>query len=554
MISQLRPAEETIRRHRESGVWRDGGPLGDLRRWRDETPDAVALIPYRDGTPARRLTYAEYAHHVERFAGALHELGVRPGDVVAIQLPNLWQINALMLACARLGATIAPVLTTIRARELERILARVGAVVCVTVDSWAGYDHAATLAELAPRLPALRHRVVLGESVRDGEVDFVRHFQETPWERRHPVSLDEATEDPYRAALVLFTSGTSGEPKGILHSFNTVYAGISAIVAEERIGADDVLFIPHAFAFVGGLLYGVTMPLLAGAASVVLDTWSAEVALPLLAETGTTAMFAAPTYFFDLIAAAREGSRTLPALRLAVTGATTIPGRLVTETPGVLGVPMRALWGMTEVTAQTWTRADQPADWGTLSDGRPGPGLEVDLRATGEITREQPARLFVRGAGVCLATMGRDSGELRLLAEQDDGWYDTGDLAIADGAGGIRIIGRVADRISSRGRAMIPVNDVETELLNHPAVGDVAVVGYRADDGYEDPCAVLVARSTPPPTLAELREHLTRRGMTQWYQPTRLELVDALPRNSAGKVRKELLRRWLNGEAELPTG
>jgi cyclohexanecarboxylate-CoA ligase len=274
---------------------------------------------------------------------------------------------------------------------------------------------------------------------------------------------------------------------------------------------------------------------------VLLDKWDGRTGMRLLRETGTTIMFAAPTFFHDLVDEARRTGKKPEAMRLAVTGATTVPQRIVRDLPETLGVPLRALWGMTEVAAQTWTRADDPVDWGTRSDGSPGSGLEISLRSSAgaAITPERPARLFVRGAGVTLATLGRDSGSLNVLADHDDGWYDTGDLAIPDGRDGIRILGRVADRIG--GMFMIPVGDVEDTLLAHPAIDDVALVAYLDEKGDERAAAVIVPNGTPP-TLAALRDYLTGAGMTEWYQPSRLEVMDRLPRNSAGKVRKDLLR------------
>jgi cyclohexanecarboxylate-CoA ligase len=551
LIAGVRPSTRLAAYYRSPGVWRDATPLDDLRRWREETPEATALTAHRTGSGTRRLSYQEYAWYVERFAAALYELGVRPGQVVAVQLPNWWQTNVLVLACARVGAVVAPIITSIRSRELERMLARLSVTVCVTVDQWAGFDHAAALAEMAPRLPELRHRIVLGERVADDEVDFVRHFQETPWEQRHPMPLDEADEDPDRVALVLFTSGTSGEPKGILHSFNTLYASYAPVAAEMRLGGTDTFFTPHSVTHIFGTLVGILAPVLEGSATVLLDVWDPEVALTLLAETATSFFAAAPPFISGLIAAAGAQPADLPALRVLLASGTTIPGGLVPQVAQVFGLPLRAAWGMTESPVGTWTRAEDPPDWSTRSDGRPGPGVELDLRADGEVSREQPAQLFIRSGGVCLATLGRDSGELRVLAEHGDGWYDTGDLVVSDGRGGIRIIGRVGDRIG--GAFLIPVNDVETELLNHPLVDDVALVGYLDDTGFELACAVVVARRVAP-ALAELREHLDAQGMTDWYQPSRLELVTALPRNATGKVRKELLRRWLRGEAELTAG
>jgi cyclohexanecarboxylate-CoA ligase len=136
--------------------------------------------------------------------------------------------------------------------------------------------------------------------------------------------------------------------------------------------------------------------------------------------------------------------------------------------------------------------------------------------------------------------MHRDIGEITPTTGDDGGWFDTGDLARSDGRGGIRIVGRVADRVIGRTAFMIPVRDVEEELLKHPRISDVAVISCPGEVS-EDVCAVVVPAGLPP-TLDELTGYLTARGMTDWYQPNRLEIVDALPRDHLGKVRKYLLR------------
>jgi cyclohexanecarboxylate-CoA ligase len=258
-ISDFRAPADLIRRCHSAGLWREHGPVGDLRRWATEQPDATAIIQYRDGAEAERLTYGQSAGRVERFAAALHSLGVRAGDVVAVWLPNFWQVNALMLACARIGAVTAPILPTIRTRELERMFARPAPKVCVTVDEWAGFGHAEALDGLA-----VEHRVVIGRA-QGAQIDFHHYFERTPWEATHRMDLADADSDPDRLAPVLFTSGTSSEPKGVLHSFNTIYAGNSPIAeAEDRAGRRHVH--PHALTYIGGTLYGITMPLLTGAA------------------------------------------------------------------------------------------------------------------------------------------------------------------------------------------------------------------------------------------------------------------------------------------------
>jgi cyclohexanecarboxylate-CoA ligase len=288
---------------------------------------------------------------------------------------------------------------------------------------------------------------------------------------------------------------------------------------------------------------------IAGASGVLLDAWSGQRGLQVLADSAATGLVAAPIFVYDMLAAAEGLPAHLPALRTVRCVGTTIPTPLIAAVPATFGALLLSGWGSTEIGTGTVTRSDDPPNWAAYSDGRPINGMELDIRSDAEITDQHPGRLFARGGAVCLATAGRDTGAVNITADHDDGWYDTGDLAVPDGRGGIRLMGRVSDRIG--GVFMIPTRDVESELLTNPRVDDVALVEYPDDDGGESPCAVIVPATAPPITLDELRLHLASQGMTKWDLPTRLEYVESLPRNGKGKVRKELLRRWLVGQASL---
>jgi cyclohexanecarboxylate-CoA ligase len=547
-IFTLRASTELAEKYRYDGHWRNTGLISDLRKWRDATPDAVAIDAF--GSDGRRTTvsYGEYAHLVERFAGALHELGVGPGQVVAMQLPNWWQSCALYLAAIRLRAVAAPVMTTIRRRELERLLARVHADVFVTIDRWDGFDHAGMARSITPQLPGLCKLVVLGGAEPDAEIEFDDFFVHTPWEERHPVALDDAEEDPDAVSIVLFTSGTSGQPKGVLGTQNTWHAGSSGLAKAESITQEDAVFTPHSAMYSLGTVFSLYIPLQTGARAVLLDTWSGAAGLAVLQQAQVAVMMAAPSYYDQLVAAASERPTTLPSLRVMAATGTKIPSRVVKSVIETFGLGLRSEWGMTEVGCAVMTRSDDPIDWTLQSDGRPFPGYEIDLRSDAPVTPEQPGRFFIRGPAVCLATVRGEDNQLAVTREHDDGWYDTGDLAAWDGHGGIRLMGRVADRVG--GAFMIPIADVEDLLLQHPAVGDVAVVGYFDEHGAELACAVITVRGDTAPTLEELRKYLGGQGMTEWYLPTRLEKLDELPRNSTGKIRKEQLRAWLNGAVD----
>jgi len=540
--ADVRPSADLAGRYRQLGFWRDATPAADLRRWASETPDAVALTVRTLATGSQRMTYREYADRVDRVTAVLAELGIGPGDIVVLQLPNWWQVNAVVLACARLGAIAAPFVTTIRARELELMLARLEPVAYVTTEAWDDYGHSAALASIADRLPAIKHRIIVGGGAAAGEIDLdQRSEQVSATTLRITQRPDEAAEDPDRVSIVLFTSGTTGVPKAVLHSFNTFYASHRPTGTRAGLSSRDVLFTPHAVGHVLGLHMLNMLPLYLGAQAFISDTWIPEASANLLAEHGVTYVIAAPVFIEAIAKAARRQHLRLPRLRHVCATATTVPSNLVDAVRDGLGHVLEAGWGMTETGGAFMTSGDvDPPDWAARSVGRPFECMEVELRSGGEASPHNPARLFVRGANVCLATMPRDGAAVTVLADGEDcAWYDTGDLVIPDGRGGLRMAGRAADRIGAS--LMIPVADVEDALRGHPDIDDLALVGYGPAN--ELPCAVIVSQA--PPTLEEVRDYLDGIGMTAWYQPQRLEVVDQLPRNSTGKVDKHGLRTWL---------
>jgi cyclohexanecarboxylate-CoA ligase len=534
----VRPSASLARRYRDLGLWRDATPAADLRSWARETPDAVAITAHVAGAGIVQMTYRDYADQVERVAAVLAGLGVGPGDVVALQLPNWWQVNAVVLACARLGAVVAPVVMAVRARELELMLSRLQPVACVTTDVWDGYKHSAALATIAARVPSLRHRLIVGGRTEPGEIDFTRGTElVTPGE----FIAGDAAEDADRVSMVLFTSGTTGTPRAVLHSFNTFHAGCKSLAVRRGLTSNHVEFAPHALAHALGQLLGNMLPLYLGAGALVADTWNPDRGLDMLANHGVTAMSGAPVFLEATAEAARTRNIKPSRLRELIAGATSVPASLVETARANLGITVQTAWGMTEVTGPTLTSAlEDPLDWAVHSIGRAHMALEMDLRSDGPVSAENPARMFVRGACVCLATMGRDGGEVDVVASQDDGWYDTGDLAVPDGRGGVRMIGRAADRIG--GVLMIPAADVEDALCAHPDILDAALVGYGP--GSQLACAVVVSRK--PLTLEEVRAYLDSIKMTDWYQPSRLEFLERLPRNATGEVDKHRLRAWLS--------
>lgn len=531
---------ELAREYRGNGWWRDTTFLDDLAESVRVRPEAPVMVNGRtvDGT-VRVVSYREFDQQVRRMAGGLADLGVGTGDVVAFQLPDWWETAALLLACLRAGAVAQPIVPQLRAREIERVLARTGAGVVVTVDEWAGYGHAHVLAEMAPRLPGLRHQVVHGDAARTGALDFHEYFVDRP----DPDLSSLTPVGPDQPSMVLFTSGSTGERKGVLHTCNTIYAGTSGFMAEAVRGpAEDRAATTMRVSHIACPLWALFGVLLTGGAGVFQDGADPGMMLDLMAEAKATRLLTAAPSLAALIAAQRERPRELTSLHTVMAGGTTVPPELVPLVGDTFGVPLRAVWGMTENVVGTAVRADDPPDWSAHSDGSPLPGLEVRVVAPeGGAT----GALQVRGASMCVGTITGDIARITTEGTGHGDWFDTGDIARTDGRDGIRIEGRVADRVYDwHAGIMIPVRDVEEELQQHPGVKDVAIIGCT--DGKRDQVCAVVVPGSEPLTLDDLRDHLRAGGMTEAYYPDRMEFVDDLPRDPMGKLRKYELREKYN--------
>ncbi len=535
------PGPERTAEYHGEGWWRAETFLDDLARWARERPDHPAIISYEGGKLARAVSYADLALLVARFAGALAELGVSRGDVVVPYLPNGWALAPLYLACARLGAIAAPAQPALAGREIGHILTFTAAKACVTVDTFDGVDYDQILASVAPA--TLEHRIVMGNAARTGAIDFTEFFVETAWEQRRPEpGSPSGPDDP---ALLVFTSGTTGQPKGVVHSQNTLYASGQSLSVPYGLTAADVISIPQFLTHVAAGVHAVFAPIYLGATCVTHDTNDdMDLMLDLVSTHQVTHLHAAPWYLARLLAAQRKQPREVSSLRVLSSSSAPISPQMVAEAQQVLGLPLFAVWGMTETGGCTTTGPQDPPDWAAHSDGRTMPWMRarVDADAGQDI-----GRLLVRGASLCLGYLGQP--EVFASCVDADGWFDTGDMARDDGRGGIRISGRRADLITRATGNKVPVSEIEAVLLRHPAVQEVVLIGYPDPSipGSDNVCAVVVPAGEPP-ALEDLRRHLEAEQVTFENWPDRIEVMAALPKNSLGKVLRSQLRRATAGK------
>ncbi|MEV7980161.1 AMP-binding protein [Streptomyces sp. NPDC086519] len=528
--------------YRQRGWWRDETFLDDLRR-------QVRLRPHKMALAGRRITqartdtldYSELARITDRFAGALVELGVRRGDFVAVQLPNLWEMVPLIYACIRIGAVICPISPICPEEELRHRLGLTEARVCVTVPEWDGTPLGKIVTGLRDELPTLDHVVVVDGHAPEGAIDFHDHFVAAPWEDVHGddelAGLELRPDEPF---VVLFTSGTTGESKGVLHSQNTVHAAIrgyaDTFLLDHSLVAVVTTPLVHYSGFAQGILAGVML----GGTIVFQDKRSNDVLLDLVERYGGTLVYGPPPTLTDIAESQRRDPRDVSTLRHVVTGSAPVLQPLVDELRETLGARTYSLWGMSENGPVTITRLDYNQDWAAHSNGRPIDAMEIRIDKCLNPTERAPVgRLRVRGASQALTYYRRDA----VFQEQmiDDGWFDTGDVARDDGRGGIRVLCRAKDAIMRDGM-VVPMAELESIIARHPHVAEAALVGPAGR--VSDPIlAVIVPKGTQVPSLEEVRAHLRAADIDERFLPDRLESLDALPKTLTGKVRKASLRQ-----------
>ncbi|BBK33001.1 cyclohexanecarboxylate-CoA ligase [Stella humosa] len=535
--SMLTP--ERAQAMRAAGLWDERTVLDDFDRLLAMTPDRLAIVDHNSMTgQASRLTYGELGRRVERIAAGLVALGVGQGDVVSWQLPNWWEFAALHLAAMRIGAISNPLMPIFRERELRFMLKLSGAKVLVMPRSFRGFDHAGMARGMRADLPDLAHVLVVGgegaeafEALHDGRRPHDAAAAAALFAQRRPAS-DDVIE-------VLYTSGTTGEPKGVMHSSNTLISNLVPYIRRLGLSGDDVVLMASPLAHQTGFLYGVVMPVLLGAPVILQDIWNAGRAADNIKAEGVTFTMASTPFLADLTAVAEERRPDLASLRIFLSAGAPIPSAVARRATDNLGATIVSAWGMTENGAATTTLLDDPPARACETDGRAMEGIE--LRVVDDAGQVLPAgaegRLHLRGCSNFLGYLKRPE----LYGVDADGWFDTGDLARMDAEGYIRITGRTKDVII-RGGENVPVVEVEGLIYQHPAVAEVAVVGMPDARLGERACAFVVPRPGAALTLAELVAFLETHKLTRNYLPERLEVVDAMPRTPSGKIQKFRLR------------
>ena len=534
---------------RAAGFWLDktiDDVLIDAIR---RTPDKHALVGYRaDREPPVRLSYRELGDKVALAAGALRGLGIGAGDVVALQLPNWWEFVLTALACGRIGAVVNPLMPIFRERELEFMLGFAEAKAFVVPASFRGFDHAAMGESLKRSLPKLQHVIVVDGS---GDNAFDRLLLQGSVRVEAAATLAEAALAPDELAVMMFTSGTTGSPKGVMHTCNTLLACNRALTGRFGLTPDDVLLACSPLGHMTGYAAVMVLGLYLGATVVLQDIWEAKRGVALMSAEGVSYTAVSSPFLADICGAVADGAPRPDRLRSFLCGGAPIPPVLIERAASELGIQVCSLWGMTESLASTLTEPARAAEKSPKTDGRAldGVGVRVVDFDGKVVPAGETGRLMVRGAQMAMGYYKRPD----LATVDTEGWFDTGDLAYLDDEGYIRINGRTKD-VLIRGGENVPVVEIEALLYKHPAVAVAAIVGYPDDRLGERACAFVELRPGATLDLKDVQAYMAQCKVAKQYWPERVEVVAAVPRTPSGKIQKFILKDRAQGFGENARG
>lgn len=537
-----------------------------VRRLSIDQPDAPAVIEVGDPTPVT-ISWSQLQAEADQVSMALLDMGVVKGDAVAIQVPNWVEFETIAVGVLQIGALITPIMPVFGAHEIAKIIGMSRARVAFVTDEFRHRHGPADLLEAAEGTDfQLEHVVVVNAADRRGHlapagsrptalpaslVSDPRSRQWTWSSYREAISGQQPDADllaalaphPHDLAELLFTSGTTGDPKGVQHDHLGPALATALEIQHLGLGPDDRIYVPTPIAHQTGLLYGVMLAWQLGVAAVIQPVWNVDIALERAFPQAHASFVQAATPFLDdLVDAVRNGAPAPESLRIFVATGAAVPRALAREAAGVLNCSVLGAFGSTESSlAALAAPTDDPA-LAQGADGRALPGIR--LRVTDEdgvvLPTDQEGNFEIDSPTLFVGYLDRP--DLTEQAFSPDGWFRTGDLARIDENGYLHITGRVKD-IINRGGEKIPVVEVENLLYQHPGLADAAVVAMPDARLGERACAFVVAADgVKGPTFAQMQKYLLDHGLSKYYWPERLEYLDALPRNTVGKIQKNILR------------
>ena len=527
-------ADQRARTYVADGSWTDE-TLGSILAGGLVDGAALPLVIYSDARPWRG-TFADSYELARRVAGGLRGLGVQPGEPVAFQLPNWVEAAATFWAIALLGAVPVPIVHFYGAKEVGFILEQSHSRVLITADRFGHLDFLANLETLRPRLDALEHVLVVGDTVPGDAAPFSSLAAADPVD-------GPTTTDPSAPALIAYTSGTTADPKGVVHSHRTIGFEIRQLAAMHAMGQSRGVLVGAPVGHGIGMLAALLIPVWRRDPIHLIDVWDpARVLATMRAEQLTSGNGA--TYFLisllDHPDFTDEHRQLMAHIGL---GGSAVPAA-VGERCAAMGISTVRSFGSTEHPSITGMTHDEPLEKRVHTDGRPLPGVTIELRDDDGLAVPvgTPGEIWSQGPD-CF--VGYTDAGLTAASFDADGWFETGDVGVLDEDGYLCIVDRKKD-IIIRGGENISALEVEQLIARLPGVAEVAVVAAPDARLGEHACAFFrMQQGAAAPDLGALRGALETAGLARQKWPEEIQVIDDFPRTPSGKIQKYVLRQQL---------
>ena len=530
MRFETRLSDELIERYQQSGYWGAETFSAILARRAATHPDRVAIIDR-----GRRITYGELRTRVDRVAAGLGALDIGRGDVVTIQLPNWAEFAYVFFALERLGAVANQIGPDFRSREVDYILRFSESRAFICPASFKSFDYVKMIGELRPGLPDLQAVCVLGGAAGPGRVSLDALVENAS--AVAPPGAQQGANDVMRMA---FTSGTTGNPKGVIHSHNTTLSTCRTLNTDMRVTEDDVFLVYLPLGLNWGYLT-LVQAIMAGARVVLLDQFSAAAALDLIRRERVTYIPTAPASIIAMLNHPDLGQFDLSSLRVVITGGASCPIETIREFRARMHGHLIELYGMLETGFHTYTRlADDPeAVTGTVGTVSSGLGIRIIDDAGRDVPPRAEGEIAALGPSVHLGYHKNPTANAELFTA--DGWFRTGDLGQFDAAGNVKIVGRLKEMINRGGKKFFP-REIEEILYTHPKILHAAIVGVPDPRLGERNCLCVIPRAGQQLALDEVVAYL-KDDVATYKLPETIEIFDELPFTPTGKIQRHVLVR-----------
>jgi len=516
--------------YRRTGIWQ-GRTIADLA-WRLAEQDDGSQVFLNEEQPSSITALVAEA---EILLSGLQDRGIANGDVVSFMVPNWREAAVINLAAAMGGLVINPIVPIYRDAETLQILSDCRSKAIFIPTTFRKFDYAAMMERLRPHLPDLRH-VILVRDETGGANSYAALIAEGRASRPKITKVD-----PGSVKMVMYTSGTTGKPKAVLHSHETLERAVVASAEHWNLAPGDIVFMPSPVTHISGYSNGLERPFISGTRTILMDNWNAQEAVRQIDRHGAVMTVAATPFLQELITAAKQAGSRIPSFRIFACGGAAVPSELIRRADEVFAQACAfRVYGSSEAPFVTLGFIEpQLRELAATTDGRI---VDYDVRILTPddsiLTPGQEGEIVVRGPALFL---GYADPLQTAESFTSDGYFRTGDIGKVVENNGIVITDRKKD-IIIRGGENISAKEIEDALHQHDSVLEAAVVAMPHERLGEGVCAFIVAAEGASPSVSVISDFLEKLGLARQKHPERVELVPELPRTASGKVRKDILR------------